>query len=291
MALLRLDLTPLINRLHPRRLAAAALDLLLPPRCAICDTSVEQPGLLCGACFGQLTLISAPTCHVCGVPFELASDAYESDLCEACTDSPPPFERARAALVYDKASRRLLLPFKHGDRTEFALILSRLMAAPGQSLLRDADFIVPVPLHRRRLFTRRYNQAALLGFALARGPHLGASPPRVMVDALRRARPTQSLGHKSATERRDEVAGAFAVRPHRRAALTGRRVVLIDDVMTSGATIRACATALLEAGVARVDVLAAARVPAPRTLPAPPKFRRRSRFPGSAKSREPIDDS
>jgi ComF family protein len=169
------------------------------------------------------------------------------------------FERARAALRYDAQSRRLLLPFKHADRTEIARTLVPQMARAGAMLLRQADVFVPAPLHRRRLFLRRYNQAAILAQGLARMSRKPTVP-----DALVRRRATASLGAKSAAERAIEVADAFAVRGSRVVRLAGRRVLLIDDVMTSGATANACARALLAAGAAAVDVLVAARVPDPR---------------------------
>ena len=180
-------------------------------------------------------------------------------LCPACRAAPPVFERARAALRYDAQARRLILPFKHADRTEMAATLAPHMARAGAVLLREADVLVPVPLHRARLFRRRYNQAALLAQALARIAGRPAVP-----DALLRHRATASLGDKSAAERAAEVAGAFAVRPSRVIAWPDKRVLLIDDVMTSGATANACAGALLAAGAAAVDVLVAARVPDPR---------------------------
>ena len=244
---------------RPRLLARAILDILLPPTCITCATFTDAPGLQCGPCFGALTALGAPCCGCCGAPFELAWQAAEGGFCQTCLDWPPPFERARAALNYDKASRRLVLPFKHGDRTEYAALLARKMALSGGALLRDADVLVPVPLHRRRLFARRYNQAALLAHELGRI----AGRPAVL-DALIRARTTESLGGKSAAERRDEVAGAFSVRPSHEPTLTGQRVLLVDDVMTSGATARACAEALIAAGAAAVDVLVAVRVPDPR---------------------------
>ena len=255
---MRLGFPPLIEAFGARRLATAALDLLLPPGCLLCPVPVDAPGLLCGGCFGQLTLIGAPCCACCGRPFELAWRAAESGLCARCAEMPPPFEHARAALIYDRVSRRLLLPFKHADRIELSLLLIRLMAQAGAALLRGADVLVPVPLHRRRLFVRKYNQAALLARGLGR---LADRP--VAVDGLARVRATRSLGHKSAAERREEVEGAFSVRPGRISAIAGRRVLLIDDVMTSGATAAACANVLLEAGAKAVDVLVAAWVPEP----------------------------
>lgn len=251
--------TPRTDRFRPARIAAAALDLLLPPTCVTCDTATDEAGLLCAACHGALTIIGDPCCACCGAPFELDWHAAEGNLCQQCLDTPPPFQRARAALVYDRASRRLILPFKHADRIEFAPILARLMALVGRPLLAEADILVPVPLHRRRLFFRRYNQSALLARCLGR-----LAGRAILLDALRRTSATASLGGKSAAERRDEVADAFVVRARRSAALTGRRVLLIDDVMTSGATASACAETLLRAGAAAVDVLVAVRVPDPR---------------------------
>ena len=264
---------PRIDGFRPTRLAAAVLDLLLPPTCLLCSVQVDAPGLLCGACFGELNLAGEPCCLCCGRPFELAWHAAEGGLCQNCLDTPPPFERARAALTYDAAARRLLLPFKHGDRIELATVLARMMARAGGGLTREADVLVPVPLHRRRLFVRRYNQSALLARCLGR---MVGRP--VLPDGLARSRATASLGGKSAAERRDEVAGAFSVRPRRARSIEGRRVLLIDDVMTSGATCAACAESLLAVGAAAGDVLVAARVPDPRLDDgARPRFRRRWR--------------
>jgi ComF family protein len=266
---------PRTESFRPLKLATAALDLLLPPTCILCSTPVDAPGLLCGVCFGELSTVGEPCCGCCGAPFELAWHAVEGDLCQRCVDAPPPFERARAALSYDAASRRLVLPFKHGDRIEFAAALAGMMARAGARLVREADVLVPVPLHRRRLFVRRYNQAALLAHAL------GRMAGRVtIVDALMRVRSTHGLDGRSAAERREEVAGAFAVRPRRSAALEGRRVLLIDDVMTSGATTSACTEAILEAGAIAVDVLVAARVPDPRLKPIRRRYRGRKRSTG-----------
>ncbi len=169
------------------------------------------------------------------------------------------FRQARAALCYDEQARRLILPLKHGDRVELAAILAPMMARAGATLLDRADLLVPVPLHRSRLFERKYNQAAILAFAVGRLAHRPVLP-----DALSRIRRTAPLDEKSPEERAQEVAGAIQVRAARRDRIAGRVVLLIDDVMTSGATSNACATALLEAGANAVDVLAAARVPDPR---------------------------
>jgi ComF family protein len=241
------------------RFGHALLDLLLPPHCAACDAIVDEPGRLCPDCFRRTGFITEPFCSRCGVPFANAALGGREHLCPGCREAPPVFQRARAALRYDAQGRRLILPFKHADRTELSAVLAPHMARAGSVLLREADLLVPVPLHRGRLFRRRYNQAALLAKAVGRI----ASRP-CLVDALVRKRATVSLGEKSAAERAAEVAGAFAVRASRVGRVRGKRVLLVDDVMTSGATANACATVLLAAGAAAVDVLAAARVPDPR---------------------------
>jgi ComF family protein len=171
---------------------------------------------------------------------------------------PHRFAAARAALVYDDGAKALLLPFKFADRTELAGPLAGHMARAGAGLLARTDILVPVPLHWRRLLGRRYNQAALLARLLA-----GRAGKPWAADALRRGRRTVPLGELGAEARRAAVAGAFAVAPRRTGLLAGRRVLLIDDVLTSGATADACAEALLAAGVASVEVLVAARVAAP----------------------------
>jgi ComF family protein len=232
---------------------------LLPPRCAACDNPVQTQGQLCGTCFGNTQFITQPFCVRCGVPFASTDQAGSDGLCPGCQARPPSFRQARAALRYDNQARRLILPLKHGDRVELAAILAPMMARAGATLLDRADLLVPVPLHRGRLFERKYNQAAILAFAVGRLAHRPVLP-----DALSRIRRTAPLDEKSPEERAQEVAGAIQVRVARQSKLSGRTILLIDDVMTSGATANACATALLGAGAVAVDVLAAARVPDPR---------------------------
>lgn len=234
--------------------ARLVLDTLLPPHCLTCDTLVDRPGQFCAECFRETQFITAPHCLTCGAPFAHAQPGMI--VCAGCAADPPPWGEARAALAYDAQSRRLVLAFKHSDRTELATALARMMARAGHALLARADLLVPVPLHRTRLFARRYNQSALLAGALSRlsgVPHLP--------DALRRTRATSSLGELSAAARARMLEGAIAVR--RPAAVEGRHVLLIDDVLTSGATSRNCTHALLDAGAAGVDVLVTARVRAP----------------------------
>ena len=180
-------------------------------------------------------------------------------MCRECQADPPPWGRARAALRYDAQGRRVVLPLKYGDRTELAAALAPLMLRAGGALVREAEVIVPVPLHRTRLIARRFNQAALIARHLAR---LAGRP--ALLDGLVRTRRTAALAELPAIQRQAMLHGAIVVRSQRRDALKGRHVLLIDDVLTSGATARACTFALLEAGAAAVDVLVAARVADPR---------------------------
>ncbi|MBR0672585.1 ComF family protein [Roseomonas soli] len=245
-----------------RRASRHLLDVLLPPRCLACEGEVQTQGALCPACFAGLTPITAPFCGRCGVPFTHDGQAQASEaagLCPRCSRDLPSFLSARAAFRYDAGAKRLILPFKHADRTDLALPLARHMARAGAPLLARADMIVPVPAHWRRLLRRRYDQAALLAKALG-----ALSGRQVLPDLLRRVRPTPPLADKGAAERAVTVDGAFALSRRGGAAVVGRHVLLVDDVMTSGATAEACARILLGAGAAAVEVLAAARVPDPR---------------------------
>lgn len=242
-----------------RGFGRVALDVLLPPTCVTCDVPVDAPGRLCADCFGRTSFVTEPCCARCGVPFTHPAQGGPERICPSCSAHPPVFDRARAALRYDAQARRMILPLKYSDRTELAAMLAAHMARAGAALLREADVLVPVPLHRARLFRRRYNQAALLAYAVGR-----TSRRPVIPDALRRLRATASLGDKTAEERAAEMDSAVAVRRNRAARIVGRRVLLIDDVLTSGATANACAAALKQAGAAGVDVLVAARVPDPR---------------------------
>lgn len=251
-----------LRQMGLRRLAGGVLrraaDALLPPTCFACEAPVETQGLLCAACFPRFRFIGTPRCHCCGLAFASIAEAVEGGLCQSCLEYPPAYDRARAAWVYDEASKPVLLGFKYGDRTELAPAFARVMASAGAELLAEADLLAPVPLHRLRLISRRYNQAGLLAQALAR---LSGRP--VLPGLLVRRRATAALADLSARARARALAGAIAVAPRWAGAVPGRRVLLIDDVLTSGATANACAEALLAAGAGGVDVLTVARTPRP----------------------------
>lgn len=232
-------------------LAAKVLDALLPPLCLACDTPVTSQGALCPTCWGGMRFIIPPYCACCGMPFE--TPVGDGEQCAACLAEPPAYQTARAAMLYDDGSKKLILGLKHGDRTHLARTLGAWMARaatpPADSL------IVPVPLHRWRLFSRRYNQAALLAQAFGR---LAVLP--VLTDALIRTRATPTQGHRNRKERAANVRGAFALNPRQAAAVRGRNVVLVDDVLTTGATVSECCRVLKSAGALEIHVVTLARV-------------------------------
>jgi len=237
----------------PVRLARLVIDALLPPLCLSCSAEVAEPGSLCPACWSAMIFLGDPSCACCGLPFEL--DPGEGAVCGACARRAPRFSRARAVFRYDDASKALILRFKHADRLEGVGAFARWMARAGGAMLQDADLLVPVPLHRWRLLSRRYNQAALLANAIGRLSGVAAEPAMLI-----RARRTPPQGHLGHDARARNVAGAFKVAEKCRSRLDGRRVVLVDDVMTSGATVDECARVLLRAGAVSVDVLTLGRV-------------------------------
>lgn len=240
------------------RMAQFCLDTVLPPRCAASGEVVSAQGLVAPHVWKALDFISAPYCPCCGEPFAFA---FEGDqLCEHCQEAPPPFASARSALLYNDAARALLLGFKHGDKTHAVQAFVPWLARAGEDALASSDALIPVPLHYWRMVKRRYNQAALIAQALSK-----QSNRPVLKDALQRRRYTPSQGHLSRHLRADNVQGAFYVPPKKRALITGKTLTVIDDVYTTGATVKECAKILLENGAAAVHILTVARVPAPQT--------------------------
>jgi ComF family protein len=239
------------------RAGRRALDFVLPPLCLKCRELVSDPQSLCAACWVELKFLAEPLCACCGLPFP--HTLGEGVKCAACLARPPVFDRARAAIAYDDASRDLILPLKHADRLEAASVFGRWMASAARDLVAEADLVVPVPLHWRRLVKRRYNQAAVLAFAIAKRSTL-----HVDTAALVRAKATVSQGEMpSARARLKNVARAFVVPDAHKRRIAGRHILLVDDVLTTGATLNACAKALKRAGASTVSAVTLARVVRP----------------------------
>ncbi len=239
---------------HGRSWGTRLLDLVLPPRCLACGVIVDHQGSLCGRCWHEVLFITPPFCRQCGYP--LPHSAVVDPLCAACVAEPPTFARMRAALRYEAAGRRLILRFKHAERIEGVTTFAGWMAEAAADVLAETDIVTPVPLHRWRLLKRGYNQSALLARAVAR---LAGRP--CVPDLLERHRATASQQRLSARARRENVTAA-AFRPHRRHQdrIAGARILLIDDVFTTGSTLEACARVLLRGGAVQVDALTLARV-------------------------------
>lgn len=230
-----------------------ALDFLLPPTCPITGERVSTPGLLSARGWSELQFIDDPVCALCGAPF--VHDEGEGAICASCAAEPPSFDAARAAVVYGEASHKLIVAFKHQDRTDLAPLLASWLVRAGAGFVPPDALVVPCPLHPMRLMARRYNQAAMLAIAFGK-----ATGRELALDALRRVKRTPPQKEMSAAERKRNVAGAFAAADSWRDRLEGRRIVLIDDVLTTGATLSAATRAIKKAGATRVDALVLARV-------------------------------
>ncbi|MEO1066775.1 MAG: ComF family protein [Pseudomonadota bacterium] len=236
-----------------RVIGEKAFHLVLPPRCLACDRLVSEHGGLCVSCWRDLAFIEYPVCDCTGAP--LAYDLGGKIVSADALANPPDYTRLRAALRYEGAAQRLITAFKYQDRLDLTKPLARFTMRAARELLTETDVIVPVPLHRARFFKRRFNQAAELAKVIAR-----ASDKPTALNALMRIRNTPQQVSLDPMERARNVQGAFRVKPEHRIKIAGRAVLLVDDVVTTGATVNACARALLREGACRVDVAAVAKV-------------------------------
>jgi ComF family protein len=232
-----------------RRFLTGAADVIVPACCVACRTPMQAHHLLCPACWREVHFIRPPLCDVTGIP--LPFDTGGRMVSAAATANPPAYDRARAVAHHAGVMRDLIHQFKYADRHDARALFGRWLLEAGHELLEGADLIVPVPLSRLRLLTRRFNQAAMLALELSRRTGLP-----VAVQVLKRRRFTGSQVGLTRDQRRRNIAGAFWVPPRRAPRVKGRNVLLVDDVITTGATADACARALKRAGAARVDVLA-----------------------------------
>lgn len=231
----------------------AAIDLLLPPRCIATGDIVDAPGMISPAYWTKLTFIEAPFCTTCGTPFTF--EAPIGTICASCIELEPVFDQARSAVLYNDASRKLVIDFKYGDKMHFVQTFVPWMMRAGAEMLEQSDIIVPVPLHARRLWRRRFNQSAVLAQHLAKRAGKACLP-----DGLIRLRHTVPQKGLSRSHRTDNVKNAFAVNGRYLSMIKGGNALLIDDVFTSGATLNECAKTLKKHGAAKVSVLTIARV-------------------------------
>lgn len=221
----------------------------------MCSTCVLDAGLVCVECFKQLEFIESPYCQSCARPFVSVEETGSNSICLECEDSPLLWHDCRAAFIYNEGFKKLIMPLKYGDQQKPLGFLSQFMYRSAQDLIHQADFIIPVPLHKNRLRFRKYNQSALLAWQLGRMGKVNVFPM-----GLLRLKETLVLGHFNKIERQSLLKDAFVVSEKYRDRLAHKRVLLIDDVMTTGSTLRECTLTLLNTGVAYVDVLVTAKV-------------------------------
>lgn len=237
---------------HAGRLA---MEFIYPPQCPSCRSEIEAATGICPDCWRDIAFLSGDLCQFCSAPLE--GDLGPGGVCDACVHHPPAWDRGAAAVLYEGVGRKLVLALKHGDRLDISPLAASWMSRTGGDLIASADLIVPAPMHWLRLARRRFNQAG----ELARSVAANAGRPHAFApDLLMRGRATATQDGKTRAERMENVSGVFSVAPKWRGSVPGGKILLIDDVMTTGATLSECAEVCRAAGAAEVNVLVMARV-------------------------------
>lgn len=231
------------------------MEFIYPPQCPACRAEIEAATGICPDCWRQIAFLAGDLCRYCSAPLD--RDLGPDGACDACVHHPPAWDRGAAAVLYEGVGRRLVLALKHGDRLDIAPLAANWMMRAGRDLIASSDLIVPAPMHWRRLARRRFNQAGELARAIALA---GGAPHAFAPDLLIRRHATATQDGKTRGERMENVSGVFAVAPAWRSSVPGGSVLLIDDVMTTGATLSECAEVCRRAGAAEVNVLVMARV-------------------------------
>lgn len=228
------------------------LDIILPPHCLLCKNTVEENGSLCSSCWSDMDFISKTSCSICSTPFEF--DVGEDSLCASCIKERPIYDRSKTVFIYNDKSRKLITGFKYEDKIHAAKSFAKWLFTTGKDLVEESDLIIPVPLHRIRLFTRRYNQSSLIAAELAKQVYLP-----VAHDVLIRKKNNKPQASLPRNQRLKNVIGAFAVKEKCKNLIEGKNILLIDDVMTTSATVSECAKVLKKNGAAKVNILTLAK--------------------------------
>lgn len=241
------------GRIFIKKCALFLSDFIFPPVCLVCEEAVaRKSGFLCVSCFLELDFVLEPYCIQCALPF--ASPHLLGERCLQCCSSPPSWRHVRAIFLYNAGSKRLIFPFKYHGNIRNILLFRKLFLQIGGDLLEEADYLIPVPLHRQKIRARGYNQAALLAKALAKEKGI-----KILFQGLKRSRQTRPLARLNLKERQKELKSAFIVPPSIKPLLKNKKIILVDDVLTTGMTAEFCTKILLEAGCASVDIFVIAR--------------------------------
>ncbi len=231
----------------------SVINFIFPQQCCICKSYLGMDGAVCANCLAKLDFISNPKCECCGLPFEFKlKNAKQKLLCPNCIKKPYKFDKAISSVKYNEFSKKIILPLKHGDKTQYAKFIANIMTMSGRDIATDSDFIIPVPIHLTRMLKRKYNQASLIANHLSK-----VYKKPVLYSTLIRSKSTPSQGHLSERERKQNVSGVFSVKHSER--IKGKNILLIDDVFTTGATVNECAKILKKAGANKIFVLTFAR--------------------------------